>query len=142
MDGAVDQVPVRSRAVRLEADEVVCGAVVGDGGQRHDQVAELVACLQAAARSDSQQLLDAELDELLEDDRRTGTAHAGSLHRDGLALEGAGIAEEPALRVPLHDVVEVGLGDVCRSQRIAREQTGLGVVARVGADVDRHGRRA
>ena len=53
--------------------------------------------LQAAARADADQLLAAELDQLLEDDRRARAAHAGALHRDRLALVGAGVAEQPAL---------------------------------------------
>ena len=56
-----------------------------------------------------------------------------------LALPGAGEAEQPALGVSLHDVVEVGLGDVLGAQRVAGEEDGLGVVAGLGADVDRHG---
>ena len=57
-----------------------------------------------------------------------------------LALVRAGVAEQAALGVPLHDVVEVGLGDVLGAQRVARQQAGLGVVARLGSHVDRHPR--
>ena len=70
--GAVDDRPRRGRAVRLVADEVHRGRVGGDGGERDDQVAERVVRLQAAARADADQLLAAELDELLEHDRRAG----------------------------------------------------------------------
>ena len=59
----------------------------------------------------------------------------------GLPLVGAGVAEQAALLVSLHDVLEVGLGDVLRAQRVAGEENGLGVVAGLGADVDRHGAR-
>ena len=38
--------------------------------------------LEAAAGADAEQLLDAELDQLLEDDRRAGAAHAGALDGD------------------------------------------------------------
>ena len=62
VDGAVDQLPARGRAVRLVADEVHRGRVGGDRGERDDHVAELVVRLQAAAGADAQQLLDAELD--------------------------------------------------------------------------------
>ena len=58
--------------------------------------------LQAAAGADADQLLAAELDQLLEDDRRARAAHAGALHRDRLALPGAGEAEQAALAVSLH----------------------------------------
>src|SRR5262249_52952798 len=81
----------------------------------------------------------AELDELLEDDRRAGAAHARSLNRDALSLPGAGVAEEPALLVDLLHVVEVGLGDVLRTERIAREEDRIGVLPRLGSEVDRHG---
>src|SRR5438874_1286542 len=73
------------------------------------------------------------------DDRRAGAAHAGALHRDRFALVAARIAEQTALRVPLHDVVEVGLGDVLRTERVTRKEDRLGVLAGLRADVDRHG---
>ena len=126
--------------MRLVADHVHRGRVGRDGGQRDDQVAERVMRLQAAAGADADQLLAAELDELLEDDRRARAAHAGSLDRDRLALVGAGVAEQAALAVSLDDVVEKGLGDVLGTQRIARKEDGLGVLAGLGANVDRHGR--
>ena len=96
--------------------------------------------LQPAARADAEQLLDAELDELLEDDRRAGAAHARPLHRDRLPFPGARVAEQAALGVPLLDVVEVRLGDVLRAQRVAGKEACLRVVARLGPHVDRHPR--
>ena len=57
----------------------------------------------------------------------------------GLPFPLAGVAEHPALAVALDGVVEVGLRDVLRAQRVAGEQAGLGVVAGLGSDVDRHG---
>ena len=140
VDGAVDELPVGGRAVRLLADVVPRGAVGGDRGQRDDQVAELEVGLEPAAGADAQEALDAELDELLHHDRRGRAAHAGRLHRDRLALVLARVAEQPALGVPLHRVVEVGLGDVLRAQRVAGQQAGLCVVAWLGSDVNRHGR--
>ena len=53
---------------------------------RDDEVAERVVRLQPAAGADAEQALHAELDELLEDDRRARAAHAGSLHGDRLAV--------------------------------------------------------
>ena len=111
----------------------------GTARQRDDQVAELVMRLQAAARADADQLLAAELDQLLEDDRRAGAAHAGALHGDRLALVGARVAEQAALGVSLLDVVEVRLGDVLRPQRVAGQKNRLCVFAGLGANVDRHG---
>ena len=137
--GFVDQLPRSGRAVRLVADEVHRGRVGRHRGERDDQVAELMVRLQPAAGADADQLLAAELDQLLEDDRRARAAHPGALHGDGLALVGAGVAEQAALGVPLDDVVEVGLGDVLGAQRVAGKQHRLGVVARLGANVDRHG---
>ena len=125
--------------MRLAADEMVGRAVVGDRGKRHDQVAELVVRLQPAARADAEELLHAKLDQLLEDDRRARAAHAGALHGDGLALVGPAVTEQPPLCVPLPDVVEVRLGDVLRPQRVTGQQARLRVLARLGANVDRHG---
>ena len=50
VDGAVDQLPARGRAVRLVRDEVHRGRVGGHGGERDDQVAERVVGLQARRR--------------------------------------------------------------------------------------------
>ena len=49
-----------------------------------------------------------------------------------------GVAEQAALAVRLDDVVEVRLGDVLGAERVAGEQTGLGVVAGLRSQVDRH----
>ena len=136
---AVDDRPRRRRAVRLVADEVHRGRVRGHRGQRDDQVAELMVRLETAAGADADQLLAAELDQLLEDDRRARAAHPGALHGDRLALVRARVAEQPALAVSLHDVVEVRLGDVLGAKRVAGEENRLCVLPRLGANVDRHG---
>ena len=98
--------------MRLVPDEMCGGGVGGDGGQRDDQVAERMVRLEAAAGADPDELLDAELDQLLEHDRRAGAAHARALDGDPRALVLAGVAEQPALAVHLDGVLEVGLGDV------------------------------
>ena len=139
VDRLVDELPARGRAVRLAADEVRRGRVRRDGGDRDDEVAERVVGLQAAARADAQETRDAELDQLLEHDRRSRTAHARSLHGDALALPRPGVAEQAALLVHLRDVGEEGLGDVLRPERIAGQEAGVRVVAGLGAEVDRHG---
>jgi hypothetical protein len=82
-----------------------------------------MAGLQAAACSDADELLAAELDELLEDDRRAGAAHPRPLHRDRLAPVGARVPEQPALGVPLDDVLEERLGDVLGAERVAGSST-------------------
>ena len=138
VDRPVDELPVRRRTVRLAADEVVGRAVVGYCGEGHDQVAELVVRLQPAAGPDPQQLLDAELDQLLEHDRRTRAAHARSLNRDRLAFVCTGVPQQTALRVSLLDVVEVRLGDVLRAKRITGKEASLRVLPRLGSNVDRH----
>jgi len=126
--------------VRLVVHEVHRRRVGGHGGERDDHVAELVVRLETAAGADADQLLAAELHELLEDDGRSGTAHARPLHRHGLPLVGPREAEEAALGVPLHDVLEVRVGDVLGTERIAGKQDSLRVLSRLGANVDRHGR--
>src|SRR5438105_11839030 len=135
---AVDERPRGGRDVLVGPDEVARGGVGRDRREGDDQVAEREVGLEAAARADAQESLDAELDELLDDDRRRRTAHPRRLHRDRPALVLAGVAEHPALAVSLHGVLEIRLGDVLRPQRVTGEETRLGVVARLGTDVDRH----
>jgi hypothetical protein len=110
----------------------------GHARDRDDDVAELLAELQSAARTDPDERLHAELDELLEHDRRARAAHAGALHRDARALVRAGVAEEPALGVHLRRVREVRLGDVLRAERVAGQEARLGVIAGLGPQMDRH----
>jgi hypothetical protein len=100
-----------------------------------------VVRLQPATRPDAEEPGDAELDELLEDDRRARAAHARSLDRHALPFPGARIAEQPALGVDLGDVRQVRLGDVLRPQGIAGEETRVGIIARLGTEVDRHARK-
>ena len=95
--------------------------------------------LQAAAGADTDELLAAQLDQLLEDDRGARAAHAGALHRDRAPAVEAGVPEEPALGIALLDLGQEGLGDVLGPQRIAGEENCLGVLAGLGANVDRHG---
>src|SRR5687767_8519134 len=95
--------------------------------------------LEAAARPDAEELLDAELDQLLDDDHRARTAHAGALDRHRLALPLARVPEETTLGVHVLDVREERLRDVLRAQRVAGEEAGLRVVARLRTEVDRHG---
>ena len=96
--------------------------------------------LQAAARADAEQLLHAELDQLLEHDRRAGAAHAGALHGDRLALPGARVAEQAALGVQLPGRRR-STSRRCTSPGAGRRGGGrLRVVARLGSEVDRHAR--
>ena len=139
MNGSVDELPVGGRRVRLAADQVLSRRIGGHCRDRDDQIAQLQIRLETAAGADTEEPLDAELHEFLEHDRRRRAAHPGRLNRDRPALELAGVAEHAALAVPLDRVVEVGIGDVLRPQRVAGEQARLGVVAGLGADVDRHG---
>jgi hypothetical protein len=50
-----------------------------------------------------------------------------------MALEGAGVAEHPALGVHLARVLEEGLGDVLRAKRVARQQARFCIVAGLSA---------
>ena len=67
-------------------------------------------------------------------------AHARSLHGDALALPRPGVAEQAALPVDLRRLVEERLRDVLRPERVAGQETGVRVVAGLGAEVDRHAR--
>ena len=138
--GAVDQLPVGGRRVRLAADQVRRGRVGRHGGDRDDQVADREVGLEPAAGADAEDALDAELDQLLDHDPGRRAAHARGLHRDRLAVERARVAEHPALGVHLADVLHERLGDVLGAQRVARQQARVGVVAGLGSQVDRHGR--
>ena len=89
VDGLVDELPARGRAVRLAADEVRRGRVGGDRRDGDDEVAERVIGLEAAARADAEQALHAELDQLLEHDRAPTGSPCRCLHGDRLALERA-----------------------------------------------------
>ena len=137
----VDEAEVGGRRVRL-AEHVVRRGRVGRGRRERDhEVAHRHVGLEAAAGADAHDLLDAELDELLDHDRRRGASHPARLDGDGLAVERSGVAEHPALAVPLHDVVEERLGDVLRPERVAGEEAGFGVVAGVGTNVNWHARK-
>src|SRR5438552_1210883 len=139
VDGAVDELPVGGRDMVVAANVMTRSAVGGNRGQRHDQVAQLEVRPQPAAGADAQEPLDAELDELLHHDRRGRAAHAGRLHGDRPSLVLARVTEEPALLVPLHSALEVGLGDVAGAQRVTGQQTRLCVFAFLGTDVNGHG---
>ncbi len=141
VDCFVDELPAGGGAVRLATDEMRRRRVGGDGGERDDHVSERVIRLEAAAGADAQQPLDAELDELFEDDRRRGTAHAGALHGYGLSLPTLPVyPEQPSFRVDLADVGQECLCDVLGPERVAREQARVGVVAGISTQVDGHGR--
>lgn len=136
----VREVPVGGGRVRLSTGVVARRAVGRYGRARDDEVAEPQIPLQSAARPDADKAAHAELDELLDDDARGRPAHAGGLHGYGLALELAGEAEQAALAVAPDRALEIGLRDVFRAERVARQEARLGVVAVLGADVDRHAR--
>ena len=55
-----------------------------------------------------------------------------------LALKRARVAEHPALVVHLTRLLEEGLGDVLRAERIARERQAVRVVAGLGSEMDGH----
>ena len=135
----VDDLETGGGRVRLVVDVLQCSRVGGGCGERDDQLAHDVGH-EPAARSCAKDLLHSELGELLDHDRRGRTPHPARLDGYGLPLERPGVAEEPAVGVHFDGVVEEPLGDVLRAQRVARQQGRLGVVARLGSEVDRHGR--
>ena len=98
---------------------------------------------QATAGADADQPGGAEHDQLLEHDAGARAPHAGRLHADRLALEGAGVAEHASLGVDLAEPgVEERLGDVLGSHRIARDRGRWGRSRRrLGSQMDRHGHR-
>ena len=129
----VTELPARRGRVRLVADEVGRRRIGRHAGDGDDGVAELLPELQPAARAHPDERLHAELDELLEDDRRSGAAHAGPLYRNARALVGARVAEEPALAVHLPRIAQIGVGDVLGAERVAGQEARLGVITRLGA---------
>ena len=74
-------------------------------------------------------------------DRHRRLAHAGALHRDRLALPGAGEAVHAADLAVAAGVVEERLRDPLRPQRVAGHQDGGRDLAGLGADVGAHGAR-
>ena len=56
----------------------------------------------------------------------------------GLPFQLPAVPEQAALGVPLYRIVEVGLGDVLGPERVAGKEDRLGVLARLGTDMDRH----
>ena len=138
----VHEAEVGGGRMRLAQDVVGRGRVRGRRRERDDQLAHRQVRLEPAAGADAHQLLDAELYELLDHDRRRRASHPRGLDRDRLAVEGSGVPEHPALGVPLDDVLHEGLGDVLRPQRVAGEEAGLGIIALVRTYVDWHGAKA
>ena len=141
MDGAVNELPVGRRRVRLAAEQVRRGRVGGTSpiarrsGRR--------ATCRAAGRRRC---------------RRGGSASTPSMASSsitiaadgqpmpldwtdtGLPSERAGVSRACRARsFTSPGVFEERLGDVLRPQRVAGEEAGVGVVAGLGTEVDRHG---
>ncbi len=139
--GLVDEREVGRRCVRLPENVVRRGGVRGCRGEGDDEVSHREIGLEATAGTDSHDLLDPELDELLDHDCGGRAPHPTRLHRDRLAVECPGVTEHSAFGVSLHDVGHEGLGDVLGPQRIAGEEARFGIVAGVGSNVNWHGRK-
>src|SRR5829696_3383219 len=138
VNGAVDELPVGRRRVRLAGEIVDRRRILRNGGNGDDQVAELQVGLEAAAGADPQDPLHAEHVELFDHDRGRGAAHPGGLHGDRLAVERAGVAEHPALPVLLLGSVEEVLCDVLGAQRVAGNEARLCVVAFLSSNMYWH----
>ena len=138
--GLVDELPARGRAVRLVADEVHRGRVGGDGADRDDQVAERVIGLQPAAGADADAASCS----------RAGSAPRRRSSRPGspcpcpaprracpprCRCSRAGRARRSAARR------RRGRSRRCTCARSGSpgKEDGLGIVAGLGSDVDRHG---
>ena len=122
------------KVVAVEADAVDLG--IGARAHADDHVEQLDVIADRAAGADPDQVLDAVFgDQLSRIDRTGRDAHAGTHHRHPLALVGAGKAEHIAHVAHLTDIVQEGLGDIFRSQRVAGQQDGLGKITGLGVDM-------
>ena len=93
-----------------------------------------------AARADPDDRRDVVLAEQLVDvDRHRRLAHPRALHRDAVALPGAGEAEHPAHLGVARRVVEERLRDPLRPLGIAGQQDDGRDLAGLGSDVGAHG---
>jgi hypothetical protein len=119
--------------MRLAADQVRRRRVGRRCRDGDDEVAHLQVGLEAAACADAEDLLHAELRQLLDHDSGGGAAHPARLDRDAVAPERARVPEHPALVVHLDRVFEERLGDVLRAQWVAGEEAAVRVVAQLGA---------
>ena len=122
----------------MEAHPVDAG--VRAGAVRDDDVADLHLLGQCAARADANDRLHpVGVEQLVRVDRHRRLPHAGALHRDAVPLPGAGEAQHaPRLGVQL-GIVEEGLGDPLRPQRVAGEQDDGGDLTGFCGDVGAHG---
>jgi hypothetical protein len=118
------------------------GAVGADRLARDDQVAEREPGSECAAGAGTNQAPSAECDQLGQDDRRRGTAHAGRLDRERLAVRdsGARVAPQAAVVVEHQRLDEQRLRERQGAPGVAGQQHPLGQ-RRGGVQVDRLGIR-
>ena len=109
---------------------------IGVGAHAHHDVADFHIVADAAGGAHADDVLHAvEVVQLVGVDTDGRHAHAGGHHGDALALVIAGVALHAADVVDHHGVLEEGLGDELRAQRIAGHQHGTGEIALLGGDV-------
>ncbi len=132
----------RVRRDALTRAERSGGAVGADRLARDDQVAERQAGGERTAGADADQAPGAEGDQLGQDDRRRGAAHAGGLDRQRLAVgaRGAGVAPQAAVVVEHQRLDEQRLRERQRAAGVAGQQHALGQRGG-GVQVDRLGIR-
>ena len=125
-------------AQRAGGAERAARAVLGQRRLGGQQLPERELVRERAARPHAHEAAGAELDELLDHDRRAGAAHAGGLHRQRLAVVGdPAVAPEAAVVVEhLRRPVDQLLRQPQRAPGIAGQQHALGDVG-VRAQVDR-----
>ena len=124
----------------ISCEERPRGAVEADGLARDHEVAEREVRRERAAGADADQPPRAERDQLRQDDRRRGAAHARRLDRERLAVgaRGAGVAPEAAMVVEHQRLLQQRLRERERAPGVAGQQHPLGQ-RRGRAQVDRLG---
>ena len=124
----------------IPGGELARGAVEADRLARDHQLAERETRLQRAAGADADRAPRAELDQLCQDDRRRGAAHARGLDRQRRAVgaRGTGVAPEAAVVVEHQRLLQQRLRECQRAPGVAGQEDALGQ-RRGGAQVDRLG---
>ena len=131
-----DEVEAREGGEIVAEEPGAVDAGIGGGAHGDDDVAELDIRVRGAAAADPHDAFDAEvLHELGEVDRCRGNPHPVRHDRDVEAAVAAGETEDVADIADLRGILEIGLGDVLRPQRIAGHEDGGREIAGFGVDV-------
>src|SRR5699024_6012757 len=123
-------------AVSVAFEVVPAGALVGDAGAGHHQVAGPHVLSHRAAGAYANEGLSAQVHELLDHYGQAGATHARGLHADRYALVRSGVAVQVAVLGVAGGGVEELLGHQGGAVRVAGEQDDGGYLAGLGSDME------